>query len=577
MEIPRPEHPNPQFERTAWTNLNGEWEFEIDNGQSGIDRKWYERDSFDGKIIVPFCPESELSGVGYKDFMPAVWYRRTFKLDSAQADGRVLLHFGAVDYETTVYINQKEAGRHRGGYTSFVFDITDLINIGENTIIVCAADDVRNGRQPRGKQSEMYYSHRVDYTRTTGIWQTVWLEYVPMSYIKSVRFYPDAANQKVTAVTCLEGAGKLSVEVLYQGSRMGGASAVSAGGSVSVEIPLSEKFLWEPGEGRLYDVVLKYGDDEVNSYFGLRDVRLEGMKFLINGRSVFQRLVLDQGFYPDGIYTAPTEDALINDIRISMDVGFNGARLHEKVFEPRFLYHCDRMGYIVWGEFADWGFDHTTIKEIGGFLNEWREAVERDFNHPAIIGWCPLNEAWDRGPGKLSESLVETLYRETKVWDPTRPCIDCSGGYHVMTDIFDVHNYEQDPKRLAEMFNELEKENCGDQSIWDYYSRRETYGGEPIFVSEYGGIKWLSDDREYIWGYGEIPKTVQEFTDRFKELTDVILDNKKMFGLCYTQLYDVEQEVNGLYTYDRKPKFDSAVLRGILSREASIEKDGNVK
>lgn len=399
----------------------------------------------------------------------------------------------------------------------------------------------------------------------------MWLEYVPKSYIKSVRFYPDAMNQKLTAAVCLEGAGRLSVETSFKGESTGGASAVSAGGTVSVEIPLAKKHLWEPGRGRLYDVCLKYGDDEVKSYFGLRDVRLDGMKFLINGKSVFQRLVLDQGFYPDGIYTAPNEDALINDIAISMDAGFNGARLHQKVFEPRFLYHCDRMGYLVWGEYADWGFDHTTIEEIGGYMNEWREAVERDFNHPSIIGWCPFNETWDHGKGKLNESLVETVYRETKAWDHTRPCIDCSGGFHVVTDIFDAHDYEQDPRKFAETWDETKKENCGDQSVWDRFSQRETYRGEPIFVSEYGGIQWCVDERADGWGYGEGPKTEREFLGRFRGLTDALLDNEKMFGLCYTQLYDVEQEVNGLYTYSREPKFDIETLRAIMSRKAAIE------
>lgn len=571
MDIPRQEHPNPQFERNTWSNLNGEWEFEIDNEKSGIDRKWYERDSLNDKIIVPFCPESELSGIGNKDFMAAVWYRRTFPLSEQERSGRVLLHFGAADYETVVYVNRKEAGRHRGGYTSFVFDITDLTYVGENVVTVCVTDDARSGMQPSGKQSGRQSPYGAFYTRTTGIWQTVWLEYVPKNHIKNVRFYPDAMNQKVTVTAYLEGEGKLTVETSYRGASTGSACGVSAGGIVNVEIPLSEKHLWEPGKGRLYDVLLRFGEDEVKSYFGLRDVRFEGMKFLINEKSVFQRLVLDQGYYPDGIYTAPTDDALINDIEISMNIGFNGARLHQKVFEPRFLYHCDRMGYLVWEEYADWGFDRPTTENAGEFLNQWREVTERDFNHPAIVGLCPFNETWNKGRDELVENFLETVYRETKTLDPTRPCIDCSGGYHVVTDIFDIHDYRQDPALLAASFAEFEKEKGGDQKIWDRLSDRETYRGEPMFVSEYGGTRWSVRGDTEGWGYGEGPKTVREFLERFKGLTDVLLDNGKMFGFCYTQLYDVEQEINGLYTYGREPKFDIETLRSIISRKAAIE------
>ena len=406
MSIPRSEHPNPQFERENWLNLNGVWEFEIDNSKSGIDRKLYLANHLGGSITVPFCPESELSGVGNKDFMNAVWYRRSFILDDSQLSGCVILHFGAADYETVVWINGAEVGRHIGGYTSFEFDISSYVHSGENTVIVCVFDDVRAPHQPRGKQSELYYSHDCDYTRTTGIWQTVRLEFMPKNHIRSVKFYPDPENQKVTLTADLCGFGRLCAEVTYDGKPVGGGFGESHGGPLTIEIPLTEKHLWEVGKGRLYGVRLTFGGDEVKSYFGLRSVRLDSKKFLINEKSVFQRLVLDQGFYPDGIYTAPSEAALIRDIELSMALGFNGARLHQKVFEPRFLYHCDRLGYLVWGEYADWGFDHSDPANLGGFLNEWSEAVGRDFNHPAIIGWCPFNETWDyRGSRRTTEFL----------------------------------------------------------------------------------------------------------------------------------------------------------------------------
>ena len=571
MTVPRPEHPNPQFMRKNWQNLNGVWEFEIDNSKSGIDRKLYSADHLGGSITVPFCPESELSGVGCKDFMNAVWYLRTFTLDDLQLSGQVILHFGAADYETAVWVNGREVGRHVGGYTSFEFDISSYVHAGENTLTVCVFDDVRSPRQPRGKQSEIYQSHGCDYTRTTGIWQTVWLEFLPENHIGSVKFYPDPENLKVALCAYLCGPGRLCAEVTYEGRTVGSGCGESCGGLLTLEIPLSEKHLWEPGKGRLYNVRLKFGEDEVESYFGLRSVRLDGLKFLINEKSVFQRLVLDQGFYPDGIYTAPSEEALLRDIELSMSLGFNGARLHQKVFEPRFLYHCDRLGYIVWGEYGSWGFDHSDPANSGVFLNEWSEAVLRDFNHPSIVGWCPFNETWDYGGRPQDDGIIETVFRMTKLIDPTRPCIDTSGHYHVATDIFDIHDYEQNPGIFR---HKSENFPAGDERAWNPFPDRQRYGGQPMFVSEYGGIRWDKSENSDAWGYGDAPKTEEEFIDRLRGLTDAIMDNPAIFGLCYTQLYDVEQEANGLYTYSREPKFgeeQTETIRRIFSRKAAIE------
>ena len=567
--IPRPEHPRPQFERAGWLNLNGEWQFETDNGRSGIERKLYENSvTLEKTIIVPFCPESRLSGVEYKDFMYGVWYKRSVTLTAEQVSGRTVLHFGAVDYKCTVFVNEKKVGTHKGGYSSFCFDVTGYVTAGENTVAVFAEDDTRDPMIPRGKQSELYYSHACDYTRTTGIWQTVWLEFTPKEYIKSVKYYPNIHNSSVVIDADVCGKGTFTAEVFYEGRPVGSESVGLSGGRTSVTVKLSETHLWEVGAGRLYDVVLSFGEDTVKSYFGLRTVRLDGFKFLINEKSVFQRLVLDQGFYPDGIYTAPSDEALKNDIKLSMDMGFNGARLHQKVFEERFLYHCDKAGYIVWGEYADWGLNVSYPESIYEFLPEWSSVVERDFNHPAIIGWCPHNETWYinfRDRRNQWNDGIKLTYNVTKLIDKTRPCIDTSGGFHVETDIYDVHTYEQNPVRFREMFEPLLTES----RLFEPFPRFEQYCGEPTFVSEYGGIRW-SDDKSG-WGYGEGPKTEQEFLDRFKGLTDVLLDNPKMFGLCYTQLTDVEQEQNGLYTYDRRPKFDAGFISGVLKRKAAIE------
>lgn len=577
----RPEYPRPQFVRNEWINLNGEWEFEIDHSSSGKKRKLYEAEKLSGHILVPFCPESKLSGVEYKDFMDCVWYRKEIEfptdwLQSIQDKGeRVVLHFGAVDYSATVYVNGKEVGVHKGGYASFALDITSYLSVNDkNVITVCAEDDVRSGKQPAGKQSAEYDSWGCYYTRTTGIWQTVWLEKVPKNYISSICIYPDVENTRVRITAKVVGTGNLSVKAFYEGSEMGETCVKATDGIVDVIIDLKEAHYWEVGAGRLYDLTLDFEEDHVKSYFGLRSVKMDGMRFLLNGKSVFQRLVLDQGYYPDGIYTAPTEEDLIRDIEMSMEAGFNGARLHEKVFEPRFLYHCDRLGYLVWGEHGNWGLDISNHQALEAYMLEWPEVVERDFNHPSIIGWCPLNETWDYEGRRQIDSFVEILYKMTKQMDPTRPCIDTSGNYHVKTDIFDLHDYDQNPETFRARYDAFEKEGFLDV---DYNvtgfggAGRQTYKGEPVFISEYGGIKWDADGGIESWGYGNAPKDKDEFVERYRGLTKALLDNKKMFGFCYTQLYDVEQEKNGLYTYERVPKFDMKLFREINTMKAAIE------
>ena len=567
--LPRPEHPQPQMERSAWRSLNGAWQFAFDFGRSGLDRHFERRDALDTTITVPFCPESVLSGVHYTDFIPAVWYARAFTLTPEELSGRVLLHFGAVDYEAHVFVNGEPAGTHRGGYTSFCFDITDLCRAGENRLSVYAEDDNRSGKQPHGKQCESFDSQGCDYTRTTGIWQTVWLEFVPETYIQSVQYYSNITEGTLFVQAKLCGAGTFTVKASFEGRPCGEASARAENGFAAVTLPLSELHLWDVGQGNLYDLTLTFGSDSVKSYAGMREVRIEGRRVLLNGRPVFQRLVLDQGFYPDGIYTAPDESALVRDIELSLAAGFNGARLHQKVFEPRFLYHCDRLGYLAWGEMANWGLDYSDPAALEAFLGEWLDAVDRDFNHPSIVGWCPFNETWDREGRRQLDSLLAMVYRVTKQLDPTRPCIDTSGNFHVVTDIYDVHDYEQDPASFAAHYEAFRTGGA----FYDAQAARQQYDGKkPMFVSEYGGIKWNPQgDVDKAWGYGDGPATEEAFIERYRGLTEALLSNPNMFGFCYTQLYDVEQETNGLYTYSREPKFDMAVFHAINTQPAACE------
>ena len=579
MNIPRPEHPKPQFERENWLNLNGKWQFEIDNGRSGEARGLANADAvLKDEILVPFCPESELSGIGNKDFMYGVWYKRTVNLTEEQCAGRIVLHFGAVDYKAKVFVNGKKVGEHKGGYISFCFDITDFVTIGENVITLFAEDDTRDFSIPSGKQSNHYDSHGCYYTRTTGIWQTVWLEFTPKSYIKSVKFYPDYKKGEVTVFADLIGEGNFTANVSYEGKAMAEFCEPYAEGKIKFTLTLDEIHLWEIGCGRLYDVAFTFGEDAVKSYFGLRNVELKGQKFLLNGKSVFQRTVLDQGFYPDGIYTAPTDKALKNDILLSLACGFNGARPHEKIFEERYFYHADKLGYLTWGEYPDWLLNANVPENIYSILPEWLEEIERDFNHPSIIGWCPRNEVWSRAYGNSGyaepyRQSIALLYDVTKAVDPTRPCIDTSGGFHAKTDIYDVHDYAQDPQIFNDRYGKI---TDGIMTEHPFNKNQIPYSGGPVFLSEYGGIAWFdrcdeANDRQKAWGYGNGPKTEEEFIKRFTVLTEALMQNPGLMGLCYTQLTDVEQEKNGLYTYDRKSKFDPEIFKKVLSQKAAIE------
>ena len=560
----RPEHPRPQMEREKWLNLNGEWEFEIDHGNSGRVRGFVDK-PLKERINVPFCPESRLSGIGYVDFMDAVWYRHTFKVPAVWGKGKIMLHFGAVYYLAEVWVDGASVGVHKGGHSSFSFDITSALNDGnEHIIVVCAQSDVRSNKQPSGKQSASFESYGCVYTRTTGIWQTVWLEWVPDAFIKSIKLYPDIDNSRVHVHCKLagnNGKNTVTAKAFFQGNAMGQATAQASGDTCILAVDLQETHLWEVGKGNLYDLDLAFGDDSVHSYFGLRSVSLVGKAIHINNKPVFQRLVLDQGFYPDGVITAPVDDDFRMDIQRAIDCGFNGARLHQKVFEERFLYWADRTGYLVWGEWPNWGLDISSADALGAFLPEWTEVMERDFNHPSIVGWCPFNETQrDR-----DHDVLRQAYRVTKAIDSTRPVIDTSGWHHVETDIYDIHDYDQD-------YDVFTKKYGPGVEFGQFHEHFDTqkHEGQPFFVSEYGGI-WWDPSNSGGWGYGVRPESEVAFLERFEGLTRALLNNPNICALCYTQLTDVEQEVNGLYTYTRDPKFDVRILRSIMSKKAAIE------
>ena len=589
MSAPRPEPVVPQFHRANWISLNGTWSFLIDPQDQPGDHT--AGDGFDRQITVPFCPESRLSGIGHTDFMESVWYRRTISLPADWVGHRTLLHFGAVDWSAHVYLDGRLIGEHFGGSTRFHFDITDHVTPGrDHTLVVHARDHQRAGTQPAGKQSAQPESFGCYYTRTTGIWQPVWLERTGASYLRDARIVPDLdAGRFLITPEVARSTGALQFRVIA--STADGAAG-EATGPVLPGAPLSLSLVeprpWSPEDPHLYDLTLQLlaADgtilDEVASYAGLRSVTVGGDELLLNGKPRFLRLVLDQGFYPDGIWTAPSDDDLRRDIELSMAMGFNGARLHQKVFEPRWHYWADRLGYLTWGEAASWGFDVNGAAGARNFLTEWQDIVRQCRNHPSIIAWTPHTET-DHRHGRDDQPMTEAhrrLVRDsatlTRHLDPTRPVNDSSGWVHQDTDLWTSHCYDQDPTALRTRL-------APHPDVYRNAPAKEpAYAGQPYYLDEFGGAAW-SPDTDFAsrgthdgrgfnaisepWGYGEAPQSSEEFVARVTAQVDAVLSIPHMRGYCYTQLTDVEQEQNGLLTYQREPKQPLEVYHRIFGRD----------
>ena len=577
---PRAEYPRPQFERTEWINLNGEWNFAFDFGKTGRERSWQKATSLERKITVPFCPESRLSGIAYTDFIPAVWYQRAISIPAAWEGRQVRLNFGASDYETHVFIDGHEVGCHYGSGSSFSFDITRLATPGtDHNLVVWVKDDLRGGHQTGGKQAFELHSNGCMYTRTTGIWQTVWLEPVDAEGLERVFAVPDIDQQQLVIHPRFfkeSNTNKLTVTVFDGKKKVAAATTACSNGSVVV-LPIKKPKLWSPESPFLYDVVYEVSRDgkiidRIQSYAGMRKVHVANGYFYLNNQPYYQRLVLDQGFYPDGIWTAPSDDALRRDIELSKAVGFNGARLHQKSFEERYYYWADRLGYLTWGESASWGLDVNNDIAARNFIGEWTELVERDRNHPSLVTWTPFNETWGSNGSGVYNHLVEDVYRLTRAIDPTRPVNDVSGDGHVRTDIWTQHNYERDPQKLvAQLTFHRDKEPYRNQPDKHYLAR---YEGQPYMLDEFGGLPWIRpEERSTSWGYGQNIDTLEDFYSILQAEVDALKACPNVVGFCYTQITDVEQEKNGIYYYDRSPKFDTARIRAIFERIPSVITD----
>ena len=572
QHVPRPEYPRPQFERSSWVNLNGVWSCTFDPGNSGKERGLLNSKGFNSKITVPFCPESMLSGLGHTDFIKYMWYQRQITIPESWNGKQVLLNFGGVDYSCEIYIDSVFAGSHTGGTSAFSVDITRFVKPGSsNNLVVYVKDDILSMTQPLGKQSFRYASSGARYTRTTGIWQTVWMEAVSSFGLKTCTIMPDLDQKQFVIQPEFFNVtkGNLSVRI-KAGNKVVSETKVKNSNSSIVVLPLKSPRTWSPEDPFLYTVELEVKAqngqllDRVISYAGMRKVHIEGNWIYLNNKPYYLRFVLDQGFYPDGIWTAPTDEALKRDIELSMQAGFNGARLHEKVFEERFHYWADKLGYLVWAEASDWGPDRTKTETRRNLTDEWVETLSQRINHPAIIGWTPLNELWNTDNTDYIH-FNQSIYKLTRSLDPSRPVITVAGGDIYLSDIWTVHDYAQSDSILYE--NLKLKNNVPDFSPY-HVVKQAHYKGQPFMVSEYGGIKWATDPAySNSWGYGNAPKNVGEVFKRMEGLTNTLLKFDHIGGYCFTQLTNVEQEQNGIYNYDPTPKFDMQGVRAIFSKD----------
>ena len=573
---PRPEFPDPQFERQDWLSLNGEWQFGFDDADAGMDARWYAGDHvFARKVIVPFCFESSLSGVGDTAFHPWAWYRREVNLPESWLPRRTLLHFGAVDYQASVWVNGQLAGSHEGGNTPFSFDVTSLLKPGANTIAVRAWDPPEDKLIPRGKQYWELKSKDIFYSRTSGIWQSVWIEAAGAAYLDHIHIAPDPmgdVNFNATFAHSHDG-DSMQVSIFDGESEISRGTAPIAQNRAVLPLRVIHQHLWSVEDPKLYNVTVETWRndqmiDRVRSYFGFRTVQARDGRVWLNGKPVYLKFVLDQGYWPESNLTPPTDEAIQYDIRMTKEMGFNGARKHQKVEDPRFLYWADKMGFLVSGEMANaQGFDEQYAAR---FNREWMEAVERDINHPSIVIWAPLNESWgvpDLRDQRQQMHLKE-LYALTRTLDNSRLVIDNEGWQHTdQTDLFAIHDYTRNGALLWERYRDLGRKpvripDNGRPSLISGYE----YNGSPVYLSEFGGIAYIPQGLNaplLAWGYSGVEKSEQDAFDRLEGIYQAIAHIPEITGICYTQLTDVEQEVNGLMTYDRKPKFDVKKIKAL--------------
>ncbi|HEY9734833.1 MAG TPA: sugar-binding domain-containing protein [Trichocoleus sp.] len=592
-------YPRPQFQRANWLNLNGPWRFAYDD--RGQWTQPTDIDAWPHTIEVPFAPETQRSGIGDTGFHPNCWYEREFELErqpETMPNSRVLLHFGAVDYQAKVWVNGQFVGCHEGGHTPFSFDITAVLEPGSRQrVTVWAQDDPHDLAKPRGKQDWQLEAHSIWYPRTSGIWQTVWVEWVSATYLEKIRWTPHFERWEIGFEAFVAGCCSQEMQLrvrLSVGNRLLVSDIYEVlNGEIHRRIALSDPgiddyrnaLLWSPDKPTLIDAQVQLWQngqllDEVKSYTAMRTVSIQRDRFMLNGHPYYLRLVLDQGYWAETMLTPPSDEALCQDIELIKRMGFNGVRKHQKIEDPRFLYWADVMGLLVWEEMPS--AYRFTPKAVERITREWTEVIERDASHPCIIAWVPFNESW--GVPNLTETpahrhYVQALYYLTKTLDPTRPVIGNDGWESSTTDILAIHDYDNNPHSLSNRYGPQVK-------LSDLFHHQRPGGriltldgyphqGQPIMLTEFGGIAFTRpDDADKTWGYARSGDAA-DFQQRYSCLLSAVNRVEIFSGFCYTQLTDTYQEANGLLYVDRTPKIPlDAIAAATLGRCGDVPRPG---
>lgn len=569
---PDANYPRPRFVRSRWLSLDGPWAFSFDGVRSPPQVTWTH------EIRVPFAPEAPLSGIHDTAYHPVAWYRRDFTLPPDWQGQRVVLHFGAVDYRATVWVNGYQVAYHEGGHTPFSADITEVLTSGEQTVIVRAEDDPLELDKPRGKQDWLLEPHSIWYPRTTGIWQSVWLEPVSTTHLAEVRFTPVleqfAIRTEVTINGPLEAGLRLELTLRHHNTVLIDDSWRVTGPLLARTLHLPDPgiddarqpFLWSPENPVLLDVTLRLTRDhtvldEVNTYTALRSVGWRERAFLLNGRPYFLRLVLDQGYWEDGLLTAPSPDALRRDVELAKAMGFNGVRKHQKIEDPRYLYWADKLGLLVWAELPSaYRFGPGAARRL---THEWIEVINRDYSHPCIVAWVPFNESWglpDLCASSAQRHLLQALFHLTKALDPTRPVSGNDGWEHLISDLLTVHDYSRDAGVLAARYRDQDSVQAALRTFkpggHTLLLEGMLYQDQPVILSEFGGIRY-SPTRSG-WGYDDA-RSPEELLEKYRALV-VAASQPGLAGFCYTQFADTFQESNGLLFMNREAKVPLARL-----------------
>ncbi|WP_226527136.1 glycoside hydrolase family 2 protein [Metabacillus niabensis] len=580
--IPREEYPRPQFERAEWLNLNGEWNFKFDKDNNGEKEKWYKKFNADKKITVPFTYETKASGIEEEEFCPHIWYQKKITIPSEYEGKEIVLHFQAADYKTKLWVNGRFVGERKGGQIAFSFNITDYLEGTNELDIVVKNEDSQSCFQPRGKQRWLDQSYECWYVQTTGIWQTVWLEFLNDTHIHAVKITPDIDTESVEFVYEVGGnmdsSYVLKTSISFKGLPIKTFDQVVSRPNLTINTNIASEFHhwrvvhWSPHSPNLYDVtftLLKNGEviDLVKSYFGMRKISIENGNVLLNNIPIYQKLILDQGYWEESHLTPPSEEAILEDIDKTFAMGFNGVRKHMKVEDQRYLYWADKKGLLVWSEMAaTYEFSDEAVQN---FTEEWMEVVKQHYNHPSIIVWTPFNESWgvkNIFTDRKQQKFTEGIYHLTKAIDSMRPVIVNDGWEHTVSDIITLHDYVEYGDEFLSRYGDKEKVVNNEIAFNKHkhaMAQGYEYKAQPIIISEYGGIAFNSEKG---WGYGNQVKNEEDFLKRYESITQGIKDTPYISGFCYTQITDVQQEINGLLNEDRTPKVDLTKIKEINSK-----------